>query len=284
MPVWGRRCLDLFLGPVLDSHAAALRYTSSDVRYFVHTDQPEAVTAAILQKTGRQAECRPVRESGYQAHGHCSRDAIAYTRIGEWLALLNADVVISKEFFASCERRFSDGKKVIVSAGIRTLPKAPLPIGASSAELLSWSIDNQHPITAALYWPTGKSRLPSLIYFTDGQAVAMRGFHLGPIALCKDRELKHTGTSDWDLATCYTKEETHIVTSVDELSVSEVSPADKVLPVGPTPFDSNMILRWARRKTLPIHWWFFSHRIALRGDGIFGDDDLAESLMDRMRH
>ena len=197
------------------------------------------------------------------------------------MLFLNADIIVSRETFHAVNRRFSAGKKMIFCAAIRTLPAAPAPRDIGSSDLLKWALKNQHPLTACAFYGEGNSRILAIILFRDGDAVALRGFHLHPLAIRNDMPLTFSSTVDWDLGTNFPREDVHVVTDPQELSLAEISPADKSWSMGATPFTDADILEWAERRTIPFHWWLFRHRIVLRGDGSFADKDLEKRLRSR---
>lgn len=285
--VWGERCVPLFTGPVLDSHADALRRFDGEVRYMVHADDP-AVAKAIALKTGKAVECRPVvRESATRKlkNDHatlkaCQFEAIAAARPGEALVLLNADLLVSVECFAAIWHQVAAGKKMVICCATRTRPQEWPKRQIQSAELLSWGMRNAHTITRECYYGSGTIDTPWAIYFRCGTSTVLRGFHLHPLAVVNDRALKFEKSVDWDLASCFAREDIHVVTGKDELALAEVSPAAKPWQSLGRPFGAQDILSWTRRKTIDFHWWLFSQRILIEGeDRDCGDCALHQALM-----
>jgi len=272
-PAWGPLCVGLFTGPVLDSHAAALEGLDADVRYICHTDDPARVHDAVKAKTGRQVMTMSVPPSkGYARFSDANAQALRLAQNGEVVFFLNADIIVSREVFRAVINRIESGKRAVICAGTRTLPKSPPPIGVSASDLHAWTLDNAHPITVSNYHKTGNSRLPYVVYFRNGDAVCMRGFHLHPLAIVMDRDLGFSSTPDWDIASNYTLDEIHVVTRADELALAEISEPGKKLPMGDKPFTADDVIAWTSRRTIGFHWWLFSHRIQLRGDGVFDDE------------
>jgi hypothetical protein len=279
VPCWGDRYREIFFGPVLRSHRAALAFLARafdntvKVRYVVQTDNPRSFAHALgdmeltLVPPPDEARQRSPMRAMTTTHEH----AIASAGMGDRIVLLNADMIVSAEAFAAVERQFRRGKKAVVASGTRTLlpwhrrvTDGPSPMTARA--LHAWSMRHAHPITRSCFWGTGKCHLPWGVYFRENGATVLRAFHLHPLAVFKDRELKFSGTIDMDLIDCYRHSEIHLVTDADELALAEVSPRSKVLGDNPWPIDVGQILAWAVRGARPMHWWNFRHRIAIEGD------------------
>jgi hypothetical protein len=240
------------------------------------------VAEAVQEKTGREVLCPALLKGNGTDHGRaaaCNGDALARADLGEAVIFLNADIIVSREIFHAISRRFSEGKKMVICAGIRTLPETPVPRHVGSSDLLRWALRNPHPVTTDAFYGTGKTRTLAVILFRDCDAIALRGFHLHPLALLNDRPFRFSSTVDWDIGTNFPMNDVHVVIDSDELSLAEISPPDKVFSAGQTKFTDADILEWAQRHTIPFHWWLFSHRILLRGTGNFEDDDLEKRLL-----
>lgn len=278
-PAWGARCVDLFTGPVLDSHAAALEHFVGAVRYVCHTDEPERVRAAVTRKTRCDVFCPGLPPgSGYEVFGRATDEALRWAEPGEVVCFLNADIVVSRETFSAVSRLVGSGKKAVMCAGTRTLPATEIPVGAISRHLLAWSIENAHPVIRESFYGEGRTALPSTIYFRDAGGVSMRGFHLHPLAVVKGRDIAHDSTVDWNLVAGFPREEIHIVTDRDELALAEISPESKTFGILRHPFGAPDIVEWAARRTIPFHWWLFEHHITLGGTGATNDGPLVEEL------
>lgn len=287
VPAWGERCRDLFLGPALDSHLAAIARLGHDyrgsvrVRYVVQTDAPEAV-AKRLGNFELTLVPPPPPDAPYLAFVAAHRHAIETARDDERVALMNADMVMSIEALSASEARFRQGKRAIIAAGTRT--KAPLKPGRFSRkrfgpppmwsrELLAWTMANAHPITRQCFWGEGRCHLPWGVYFEQGPNVVLRGFHLHPFAVVKDRDLPFKNTVDLALVDHYTRDEMHVVTDADEMALAEMSPPEKVFADNEWPIDATAVFSWALRGAGPTHWWNFGHRICIRGDAAAVDAD-----------
>src|SRR4051794_16826425 len=119
-PAWGDRCVKLACAVAIPAIKVALAQRSGGHRFLVHTDQPEKVRA-VLQ--GSKYTLLPVPPGGnsHYSLGNANRDAIATARMGEAIAFINADMVPSIEVFSAAERRFTQGKRLIMCASNRTL-------------------------------------------------------------------------------------------------------------------------------------------------------------------
>lgn len=278
-PAWGARCVDSFIERALPAIKAALPGIIGEVRFLIHTDQPFPFVEAM---SGLRFRIRPVPEgpSAWHQAGFANREALEIARPSEAVALINADMVPSREVFAAAEQRFIQGKRMIMMAASRTLGGEP-PIGATSAELLDWTMRHRHPAIAECFWPAGRSGIPWCTYFERGDDVALHGFHLHPFAVVKDRQLNfHGATIDWDLADNYDQKEIHLVTDKDEAAFAELSPPERVFGLTPQPLTVADIAGWARQQASPLHRWLFSQRITIKGSGAdIGDAEVCSKIL-----
>lgn len=288
VPAWNSY-VRTFLGPVMRSHRAALaelqrRYGKTvEVRYVVATDQPEDVARAMgdLDLTLAPVPNEPKFLFRTLCEGHAR--GIESARDGDRVVLLNADIIISTETFASIERRFRQGKKAVVCGGTRAVvpwwasyPQHPLP----ARKLARWAIEHPHPITRMLFWGTGTTTHPSVLYFRKGKDVVLRGFHIHPIAVLKDRPLPFWGSIDLNLAECYRYDEIHVVTDVDELAIAEISHPKKTHHQWDRVLDVPQVVAWAIRGAREMHWWNFRHRVIIAGAGAdAGDSAVADEIL-----
>ena len=290
VPAWGKHYVNLFLGPVLRSHRAAIErlrrefQNTVQVRYVVQTDAPVAIAKALgdLELTlvpapPSEKKRNPMRAMA-TAHAHAINGAAEYERV----ILLNADILVSVEAFAAAERQFRQGKKTIVCSGTRTIkPWLSSFKPMKARELHRWSMNYAHPITKSCFWGEGMCHLPWGLYFRQGDSTVLRAFHLHPFAVVKDRPLNFSGTIDMDLVDNFSHSDIHIVTDADEMAIAEISPPQKVLGDNPWPIDVGQIVAWALRGARPMHWWNFRHRIIIEGDGaeVTEDEAVAEQVM-----
>ena len=264
-PVWGERCLSSFETYVVPAIKAAAREIDGNIRFVVHTDQPFRLDG-VLGSFGRRILPVPEGANAWVKAGAANREALREARMGEAVAFINADMVPSLEVFDASERRFAEGKRLIMMAASRTLGGQP-PIGANSAELLDWTMEHRHPAIEECFWGAGRSIIPWAIYFERGDDIVLRGFHLHPFALLKDRDLVFRGTIDLDMPDNFRPDEVHLITDRDEASFAELSPPERTFPLIPEPFTADDIAQWARQQTTPLHRWMFGQRIVIKGNG-----------------
>lgn len=278
-PVWGARCVETFISHALPAIKAAARDISGEVRFVVHTDQPFEIAEAL--GSFRRKLCPvPVAPSVHHTAGIANREALELARPGECVALINADMVPSREVFSAAERQFAQGRRMIMMAASRTLGGAA-PIGADAAALLEWAMAHKHPTIMECFWGRGRSSIPWAIYFEHGGDIVLHGFHLHPFAVMKDRDLQFSGaTIDWDLADNYRQDEIHLVTEPSEAAFAELSPPERNFPLIPHALTVADIAAWARHQATPLHRWLFSQRITIRGDGAAtGDAAICDQIL-----
>jgi hypothetical protein len=283
-PAWGERCVGLFLDVVLPAIRAAATRCSGNVRFMVHTDEPKRIKAALDPSAHRVLEVPGGDDSPHVKLGMVHREALAETGRGECIAFINADMVPSIEMFAAAERRFAEGKRMIMMAATRTQDGIP-PIGAVSADLLRWTMEYKHPSIVECFWSSGRTTVPWAIYFRRGDDVVLRGFHLHPFAVMKDRQLNFQGkTIDADLSDNFTHDEIHVVTDANEAAFAEMSPAWRIFKLREQPFSAEFAALWAKKSATPMHRWFFTQRIAICGNGQdIGDAAVCEQVLRLLR-
>jgi hypothetical protein len=263
-PAWGERCVDHFVNTVAPAIKFAASRISGRLRFIVHTDSPARIDAA-LGVFGRQLLPVPPGVTPHHSLGAAHRGAIASTALGEAIAFINADMVPSIECFAAAEARFQQGKRLVMTAGTRTLSTERPPIGSSARGLLSWAWQHRHPWIVGCTWGEGRTNLPSLLHFRSGGNVVLRGFHLHPFAVLKEKDFGfRRDTIDHDLMDAFSKDEIHVVTDADELGFAEMSPRERDFGYGRT-ISVQSIAAWATRGASPTHRWLFQHRIVLAG-------------------
>jgi hypothetical protein len=250
----------------------------------IHTDNPKAIKQAIAPPEQlNQHMVLPLLKGHQSTHallGNIHRAAIAYAERGECIAFINADMVPSIEIFEAAEKRFRQGKRLIMMAATRTLGGDP-PIGSTSRELLRWTMDNQHPIITECFWGSGRAVDPWAIYFQHDDAIVLHGFHLHPFAVMNDRQLIfRRKTIDNDLPDNFRQPEIHVVIDADEAAFAEMSEPAPSLKLTPHPVNIETAVMWARRSATPMHRWFFEQRIAICGNGAdIGDGKMCHKIL-----
>jgi len=272
IPAWGKRCMDHFEFRTLPAIQAALAKLSPDdnVRFIVHTDQPERVQDCLGDW---EVDLRPRPDTGIDNNhirlGNAHREVLAKAKVGEAVAFINADMVCSVEAFAAAGARIKQGKKLIMCMGTRTAEDAGEypPIGVSSRELLQWAWDHRHGWITGCIWGTGRTKSPTVLYFPLKDGVVLHAFHLHPFVVVKEHEALSFSkvTVDCDLVEQFPLHMIHVVTDADELSFAEISPFDYQLAESPMSMSKDTVAAFARNVTNSTHRWFFSHRIVISG-------------------
>lgn len=270
IPCWGDSYREKFLTGILPSIKEALREVNGNFRFLIHTDKPEDFFNVPFPGTV-DLRAQPDGACLYTAFGNAHRDALATAKKGECIAFLTSDIVISKECFVAAEKRFNEGKRGIVVTAARTLSEPKdCPAGMASRDLLEWGFHRQHEVTKGCYFGAGTNLVAWCTYFDGPNGTVARCFHIHPFACIKDRNLIFPETDTTiDLSfleTNYRKEEIHVVTNPDEMSVAEISGEEKHTIVGTT-VGIGSIVSWAQHNTTDFQRWIFSHRIVVRGTG-----------------
>lgn len=282
-PAWGERHVELFTRFSLPAIVAALG--GRDARFVIHTDRCVPILDALASThLGIQFMC-PYQGNTHVALGHAHREALALAEPDEAVAFINSDMVPSIEVFDAAERRFAEGKRLIMMAATRTIGAIP-PMAATSADLLRWTMAHVHPAVEECFWPSGRTGTPWALYFTLGGNVVCRGFHLHPFALVADKRISFKGkTIDCDLLEKFSADEMHVVTDANEAAFAEMSPPERVFNLlkGGNRISPGSVARWASQWTLKRHRDLFKHRIAIIGDGDdLGDQDVANNILARV--
>lgn len=218
IPAWGDSYIDLATRFTIPASIAALKEAGCGARFLIHTDRQ---TRFIKATAGFTTEYRQVprglgKRKDWDRFIACHKEAIEATPAGSILALLNADIVVSRETYGFVQSTLASGdKKVIGSFGIRAdVDRGDPPIGVDRDTLGKWIWANRHPITSELIWGKGRSGLPTQLYFDDGQGnVTTHGFYMVPMFILKDeRRVSFDNTIDDDLFKNYRDDEVHYMT------------------------------------------------------------------------
>lgn len=268
IPVWGESYLYTFTTYTVPALRAALEESQLPVRFMIHTDQPATVREAL---EGFDVIVHPViGPAGYTTLQYSHRDAVNAAKAGEYVALLNADLIVSKNLFSSCETHLSNGRPAVVLAGIRTVmdyANNPPPIGMGSRELLEWAWEHRHQIIRDLEWDTGRSMLPTNLFFVQDDTVVLHGFHLHPVAIKKPHsgEMNFISTIDGDLLEHFDTEQIHLVSDPDDMSMLEISPPERRFPVRDRPFTAQLVAGAMMGRASMQHCLFFQQRLVVKG-------------------
>ena len=279
LPVWGRAYVDLCVRYVIPALRIAIdrgaRVFRRDVRFIVHTDEPQRIAEALVEFEAHFYAV-PVFPNPYHAFAQCHRDAIAAAPLGSVLMMLNADIVVSAEAIEVAERAFLAGAKALVAVAMRCRSDVGgVPVGAGGRAMLEWFWKNRHPIATDCLWGTGRTMLPTNLFFERGDNVVLHCFHLYPVLLIKDRELAFGVTIDDDLLRSYQDSEVAFVTD-RECAFLELSSPSKGFRSG-APLSVAGILALGRSFS-PRHVSLFRRQVRIIGeepiegvDGIVGE-------------
>lgn len=279
LPAWGEWHIGICLRYAVPSLQAALAQGDAgrDVQFIVHTDQPDRMTAA-LDELG-EVECYPVPGEGFPAFAQSHREVIALTPDGSNLLLHNADVIVSRETFAFAERVFAEGFRAVASVAHRCAPGNGPPIGACAAEVAAWHCANRHPIAVDCMWDTGKTRMPTNLFFERKWTTVLHCFHLGPTIVRKDaaREWSFANSVDYDLLDRFAQSEIYVVTDLEYATI-EISPLTKMFATGRA-MNVQTVADFGARRFTKRHLWLGRHQILVRGDRAAVDSTPAHEII-----
>lgn len=248
-----------------------------------HTNCPDVVEPRIPE--GWTYELRGVGpETSYVALQRGHADAVASAEVGDYVLLLNADLVVSVNLIRACAAHFERGARAVVLTGIRTTKQDETPpMGATPRALLEWAWHHRHRIIRDLEWGSGRSMLPTNVFFERGGAVCARGFHLHPVAIVKQEATAFQSTIDGDLLDCFDRAFVHVVTDPDDCAMLEVSPEKKRFPVGQNVMTPSGVAKSMLHRASDTHKWLFTHRLGVVGN-YDGDEDerVAAEVLDFM--
>lgn len=260
IPAWGPHYVDMATRYTIPAVLAALN--GRQARFIVYTDGRKRIEPLL-----HDAEYHPPPDAGFPGLKLAHSGAIQLAPNGATVLLLNSDIVISREAFDVAERVFHGSARVIASLGVRSLiAQEQPPIGGSAAEVFDWAWRNKHPITKDCIWGTGKTSIPTTIFFEERGSVSVRCFHLHPFFVLKDRTLKFNGTIDDDLMCRYGQHEIYVARDL-EIGFAELSPISKMFASRAPIMIENVTDFARRRKFVPQHVNNFSHTIRIVGDG-----------------
>lgn len=273
IPVWGQRYRDVFVTCAWPALVVAINRLGVGVKVIIHTDDAQDLFSRMLPCALAALDFYKVpAESKYVALQQSHGDAINKATLGDKVVLLNADIVVSGNLLTRCEEHFNAGKQAVVLIGIRTLQGEAPPVGAEPRALLEWAWRHRHQIIRDLEWGTGCSVLPTNLFFVASKGVVCRAFHQHPVALLKTKEFRFISTIDGDLLDHVPQGTIHVVTSPDDLSMLEISPAEKAFGVNRSPIATTFVAHAMLSRASPLHRWLFQQRIVVTGE-LEGDYD-----------
>lgn len=276
----------------------AVERVNGPIRFVVYTDVPQIVANwFLLWLPHVRVDYRPAptrthptkaAKNRYLQLGDAERGLLADAQIGEAVSLVNADVVVSSDWFATAEKHFDRGKKLLLCyGGGRTSGGFP-PAGLPAAVLKRWAWDHRHPWISECCWGVGTSNVPTVLFFEDRGTVVGRGFHIhNKAAFIKDRPLRFTSlTADGGVgsfaATNYRKDEMHAVVDVDEMGFAEITPLDRRWPCGER-LSVKKVADFAHSRMTQFDRWCFTHRFKLvQGEGEPQEQEICNEILGSM--
>lgn len=262
-PAWNTHYVHVCRDYAIPALMAAASHLPSghNVRLLIHTDKPHWFPS------GLPAEFLPVPNgiNAFAAFTAAHREVIRLAPVGANVVLLNADIVASRELLTFADSKFNEGYRALPMVGTRSLHGNPPPIGVSARELSEWAWANRHTIAEECIWPTGNTRLPTVIFFRDGNNVVEHAFHYAPVVFRRDgRSLEYEGTSDYDLLERFTESETFYPLNL-ECSLAELSIPGKTF--GHTEqLNVQRMARFGHRRFRPSHLESFKHGLLISGN------------------
>ena len=203
---------------------------------------------------------------------------------GDCVSLLNADLVVSNNFFVRIREHLSGRCKAVVALGMRTLwGKHSPPVSVDPRTLLSWGRDHNHEVVRESIWGSGHSPAPTHIFFEEGDSVVARSFQLHPVAIIKDYPIDITTSADGETLENFPLETIHVVTDPDDLAFIEMSKFGKFkyFEGGTLSIDAVIGLMRSRYMGAPLYRWQFGQRIVMKGDGSNLEDvPIAQAILD----
>jgi hypothetical protein len=274
IPAWGRHYVEMATRYTLPAIWASLLAWDRDVRatFIVHTDERTLFRRSV---PGLRIDFRPVQRGvgagnlgDWVAFERAHREAIDRTTPGNLLVLLNSDTVVSIETMRVVDAALRGKIKVGVSVGIRTLIDGNVcPIGVTADVLARWCWSHRHHLTDDMLWGTGAAQQPTQMFFQhddQDRDVSMHCFHLTPMFIVKDRELKFGGTIDDGMLANYDDHE--IAYFRDRpFVVAELSPFNKFHPHGKPLRSVEAVTMDGTRRVQPAHLRNFKQQFTVFG-------------------
>jgi hypothetical protein len=284
-PVWGDFYRKVFLKRAVHSYLAALHNLGTDqVRWIIHTDQPGFVDTQLNGYPVTYIQTFPEAdfyEQFRKCHVAVLRDL---AQPGDCVSLLNADLIVSSNFFVRIREHLSGRYKAVVTLGMRTLWDKDLPpTSVDPRTLLSWGWDHKHEVIRESVWGSGHSPSPTHIFFEEGDSVVARSFQIHPVAIIKDYPIDIATSTDGETLEHFPLETILVVTDPDDLAFIEMSKVGKCGRFHGDPLSIGAVasLMHSHYMRAPLYRWQFGHRIVIKGDGAnIGDIQVAQAILD----
>lgn len=284
-PVWGDFNRKVFAKRAVPSYLAALHNLGADhVKWIIHTDQPGFVDKDLHGYPVTYVRTFP-EAAAYDEYRKCHVSVLRdLAQPGDCVSLLNADFIVSHNFFVRIREHLSGRYRAVVSLGMRTLlDKNVPPASVDPRTLLSWGWDHKHKVTRESVWGSGHSPAPTHIFFEEGDSVVARSFQMHPVAIIKDYLIDIATSIDGETLENFPFETIHVVTDPDDLAFIEMSKAGKFrhFEGGHLSIEAVRSLMHSHYMRAPLYRWQFGHRMVIKGDGShLGDIQIAQAVLD----
>ena len=284
-PVWGDFFRKVFLKSAVHSYLAALRNLGTEqVKWIIHTDQPGFADSHLDGYPVTYIQTSP-DPAFYDEFRKCHVSVLQdFAQPGDCVSLLNADLIVSSNFFVRIREHLSGRYKAVVSLGMRTLWSKPLPpTSVDPRTLLSWGWAHKHEVTSESVWGSGHSPAPTHIFFEEGDSVVARSFQIHPVAIIKDYPIDIATSTDGETLEHFPCDTIHVVTDPDDLAFIEMSKPGKFKHFHGDPISIGAVARLMHSHYMaaPLYRWQFGHRIVIKGDGSnVGDIEIAKAILD----
>lgn len=270
VPAWGAHYVELATRFTVPAIVAALEATEFDLacRFHVFTDRRAAFEPLLAAE---DVHWHPVpADPGHPGLTMTHRETLRQAAPGAIVALLNADIVVSREAFRVAHKLLSGTRlKVLASTGVRSvLAQEPPPIGGAAAAVFDWAWRHRHPFMEESVWGRGRTAWPTTLFFESDEAVVARCFHLHPFFVVKDRALDFKGTVDDDLVARFRPDEIRVL-GEREIGFAEISPLSRKFP-NAGPLTEAHVIQFGRN-FIAAHVRNFTHPIRICGDGPVDD-------------
>ena len=227
LPGWGERCRALLADRVIPAVLHALHFADQGATLLIYSDVefrlpelPAGVTA--------QFHPVPGPDFAFESLSNCHRDALTLIEPAARIMLLTADMVVSREVFATCNTHFNVGRRLICCIAPRTRQEVLPPIGATGRDLGAWAWEHRHRMTRECTWPDGHSFDIWRMYFERAGEVAAHAFLPHPLAAMPGgRHVAFRPTIDVNFAASFSAGETYLISDPAEGVIIEQSPDDK---------------------------------------------------------
>ena len=284
-PVWGDFYRKVFVERAVHSYLAALQNLGTNqVKWTIHTDQPGFADRNLDGYPVTYVQAFPDADY-YAEYRRCHLSVLTdFAKAGDCVSLLNADFIVSNNFFVRIREHLSGRYKAVITLGMRTLlDEHSPPTSVDPRTLLSWGWDHKHEVTRESVWGSGHSPSPTHIFFEEGDSVVARSFQIHPVAMIKDYPIDISTSIDGETLENFPCDAIHVVVEPDDLAFIEMSPFGKCgrFRGGPVSVGTVVKLMHSHYMRAPLYRWQFGHRIVIKGNGSNLEDiQIAKAILD----